>query len=100
MSSFPRYKEFQEQAWKEIKKNQPKYIISFDIDTSLLYDGKADLWILEKLNDLISEGYNLEAVMTMNKPTGRLIEISVIENGNESLAGKSFPIQIFRKKVK
>lgn len=98
MSSYPKYKEFQQQTWKDIQKNKPEYIIFVGLPTSFLYDGKADLWILKKTIELISGEYNLEAVMTINHPKGRLIKIAEMRNANETLAQQHFPIQIFRKK--
>jgi hypothetical protein len=68
------------------------------LDTSLSSDGKIDKWIVEKIKKLLSVEYNIEAVMTINYPKGRLIKIAEMENANEILSQQLFPILIFRKK--
>ena len=98
MSIFPRYKEFQRKAWEEIASLNPKYIIIVNIPTSLLWDGKADLWILSKTKQLIDENYNLEAVMTIKKPKGELILASETKNFQEIFRKQNFPIYVFRRK--
>lgn len=98
MSSYPKYMEFQQRTWKDIQENDPKYIIFIEIQTTFLYDGKVDLWILKKTQELLSAGYDLEAVMTIDYPKGRIITISEKETGNETLKREYSPIRIFRKK--
>ena len=98
MSLFPRYKEFQRKAWEEIVSLNPKYIIIVNIPTSLLWDGKADLWILSKTKQLIDKNYYLEAVMTIEKPKGELLLASGTENFQEIFRKQKFPIHVFRRK--
>ena len=73
MASFPRYMEFQKKAWQEVMANKPKYIITIPLHTSLLWDGKADLWIMKKTRQLIKDAYYLEAAVTPANPKGRIV---------------------------
>jgi hypothetical protein len=85
MSSYPRYKEFQKNAWKEIIQNSPKYIISTNIAQSFLYDGEADLWIKSKKNELLSRDYKLEAIMTVGNEKGIFLNLTKIKDYNSAV---------------
>jgi len=97
MSEFPRYQEFQRKAWEEVKKSKPKYIIIVRLPSSLLWDGKADLWIIRKTKQLTDKAYLLEAVMTINKPKGDLRVFSDDDQVLRKSAERQFPILIFRR---
>ena len=73
MYSFPRYMEFQHKAWREVMANRPKYIITIAPKSSLLWDGKADLWIMRQTKRLIEADYSLVAAVTGAEPKGRSI---------------------------
>ena len=76
MSSFPRYMEFQNTTWQEVKANKPKYIITIPLPTSFLWDGKANLWIVKKTGQLIKDDYYLEAAVKPGNPKGQLLYIN------------------------
>ena len=97
MSEYPRYQEFQHKAWEEVKSSRPKYIIIVRLPASLLWDGKADLWIIRKTKQLTDKAYFLEAVMTINKPKGDLRIFSQEDQGLRKSAQRQFPILIFRR---
>lgn len=97
MTEYPRYREFQRKAWEEVKSRRPKYIIIFRIPFSLLWDGKADLWIVKKTKQLTDKAYLLEAVMTIDKPKGDLRLFSEDEQAVRESAENYFPILIFRR---
>jgi len=97
MTEYPRYREFQRKAWEEVKSRRPKYIIIVRIPFSLLWDGKADLWIVKKTKQLTDKAYFLEAVMTIDKPKGDLRLFSEDEQALRESAENSFPILIFRR---
>jgi hypothetical protein len=97
MSEYPRYQEFQRQSWEEVKSRRPKYIVIVRMPTSLLWDGKADLWIVRKTKELTDKAYLLEAVMTIDKPKGDLRVFSEDEQGLRQSAQHRFPILIFRR---
>jgi hypothetical protein len=97
MSEYPRYQEFQRKAWEEVKSRRPKYIIIVRIPASLLWDGKADLWIVKKTRQLTDKAYLLEAVMTIAKPKGDLRVFSEGEQALRKSAQNRFPILIFRR---
>ncbi|MDA3898305.1 MAG: glycosyltransferase family 39 protein [Desulfobacteraceae bacterium] len=98
LTSFPKYMEFQHKAWKDIEQNDPKYIIFIEIQSTLSYDGKADLWIVRKIRELISTKYELEAVMTIDTPKGRILKKSELFETKNTFNHQQFPIKIFRKK--
>jgi hypothetical protein len=97
MSEYPRYQEFQRKAWEEVKSSRPKYIIIVRLPASLLWDRKADLWIIRKTKQLTDKAYFLEAVMTINKPKGDLRIFSQEDQGLRKSAERQFPILIFRR---
>ena len=97
MSEYPRYQEFQHKAWEEVVSKKPKYIIIVRIPTSLMWDGKADLWIVRKTKQLNDKAYFLEAVMTIAKPKGELLMFSKDEQALRQSAERYFPILIFRR---
>ena len=97
MTEYPRYKEFQRQAWEEVKSRKPKYIIIVRLPFSLLWDGKADLWIVKKTKQLTDKAYFLEAVMTLDKPKGDLRLFSEDEQTGRQAAENYYPILIFRR---
>jgi hypothetical protein len=97
MTEYPRYKEFQRKAWDEVKSRRPKYIIIFRLPFSLLWDGKADLWIVKKTKQLTDKAYFLEAVMTIDKPKGDLRLFSEDEQAVREAAENYYPILIFRR---
>lgn len=98
MSSYPRYMEFQQQAWAEVQTNKPKYIILIKISTSLAYDKKANLWILEKTRELLSSEYEIEAVVSLSHPKGSIITIAEAGTSNDINNQNDYPIEIFRIK--
>jgi len=79
MSSYPRYMEFQNKAWQEVMTSKPKYIITIPLPTSLLYDGKADLWIMRQTRQLLKDNYYLEAAVAPANPKGRLMFFKEID---------------------
>jgi hypothetical protein len=97
MSEYPRYQEFQRKVWEEVKSGRPKYIIIVRIPVSLLWDGKADLWIIRKTKQLTDKAYFLEAVMTINKSKGDLRVFSEDDQALRQSAQHHFPILIFRR---
>lgn len=98
MSEYPGYKEFQRQVWDDITRAQPRYIITVDLPTSLGWDGKADLWLAMKLGQLMDRNYYLEAVMTIEKPKGKLFILSEMDNSKDMLKDSRVRIYIFRSK--
>lgn len=97
MTEYPRYKEFQRKAWEEVKSRGPKYIIIVRLPFSLLWDGKADLWIVKKTKQLTDKAYLLEAVMTIDTPKGDLRLFSEDEQAVREAAENYYPILIFRR---
>ena len=97
MTEYPRYKEFQRKAWEEVKSKKPKYIIIVRLPFSLLWDGKADMWIVKKTKQLTDEAYLLEAVMTIDRPKGDLRLLSEDEQKEREAHEKYYPILIFRR---
>ena len=63
-----------------------------------MWDGKADLGIMRKLEQIVKKNYYLEAVMTVEKLKGKLLLVSKMENFQEQLKKYQFPILIFRHK--
>ncbi len=98
MSEYPGYKEFQRQVWDDITKAQPRYIITVELPTSLGWDGKADLWLVMKMRQLMESNYYLEAVMTIEKPKGKLLILSEMDNPKDVLKDRRIRIYILRSK--
>lgn len=88
-SSYPRCREFQERLWREIQQSRPKYVLFVNIPTSILWDGKADLEVLRRVDAWISRDYAVEAVMTVGEK-GRLIPAE---------EGKAPPDEVIRSKT-
>jgi len=99
MRSFPRYMEFQQRAWEEIEKNTPSYIITMKFGESILWDGKADLWIYRKLGEKLKKDYFLEAVMTVEKPKGKLLLTAELVKYAQVYRELKYPIYIYRKRM-
>lgn len=96
MSSYPRYMEFQNRAWQEVMANKPKYIITIPLHTSLLYDGKADLWIMRQTRQLLKADYYLEAAVTPANPKGWLIFFN--ETDKMPMDKQNFLAHIYKRK--
>lgn len=74
---FPRYRELQTRVWSEIEAARPAYVLIVDIPTSLGWDGRADLWLRERLLEYVKEEYQLEAVVdNSGRGAGRLVEVT------------------------
>lgn len=98
MASYPRYKEFQQKVWEEINNIRPKYVITIRLQTSILWDRRADLWILNKSKEMVVGGYLLEAVMTIKNPKGELILRSEQVDFESMIREFKFPIFIYKLK--
>ncbi len=73
LQSFPRHKEFQKSVLEQINKNLPKYIIFVDISTSLMWDEKADMLILNQVGKIIQKDYIIESMMLIGEKTSKMI---------------------------
>ncbi|NQT06572.1 MAG: glycosyltransferase family 39 protein [Candidatus Omnitrophica bacterium] len=98
MGNYPRHREFQERAWREVEKSCPKYIILSNIPYSIMYDHRADSWLYEKTIELVKDRYIPEAVMTVEDPKGRLLQVSNHEGINDILKSHRYVVQIHRLK--
>jgi len=97
MWSFPRYMEFQQRAWNQIKTSVPEFIVFVDLQTSQLWDGKAKLWWYQMVDREISTHYHLSAIMTVATPVGRLMSRTDTAGLAEVVKKKRFPIYIYRR---
>jgi len=71
MASYPRYKEFQERVWEEVRRNRPKVALDVvNIPASLLWDGKADLDIWNRLHGMLRDEYAVERAMLITGARG------------------------------
>jgi hypothetical protein len=99
VSSFPRYMEFQHKAWEEVLANMPKYIVAVYHKASYTWDGRADLWIQRKTNDLLVAKYSLEAVVTKEKPKGRLLSASEAEKLQKTSKGSRLLMYVYKRRI-
>ncbi|MBI4456090.1 MAG: glycosyltransferase family 39 protein [Acidobacteria bacterium] len=97
-SRYPRYREFQEKAWQEIQENRPKYILLVNIPTSILWDGKADLQIVKRLDDMIGQRYSIEAVMLVKDARGKLVVTGDQDVPSREITESQSNIYIYRSK--
>lgn len=95
-SAFPRYMEFQERTIEQIKKTKPKYILNVQLQSSLLYDGKAKLILAQFLKKYINENYALENVLYFNvkQQMWMSAKSNLSKNGEKKLPAS---IQLFKK---
>lgn len=71
MASYPRYREFQERVWEEVRRNRPKVVLDMvNIPASLLWDGKADLDIWNRLHGMLRDEYAVERAMLITGARG------------------------------
>lgn len=98
MAIYPRYKEFQRKVWEEVNNTHPKYVITIWLQTSLLWDRRADLLIINKSKEMIVGKYFLEAVMTIRNPKGEVILRSEQVDFENIIQEFEFPIQIYKLK--
>jgi hypothetical protein len=94
LTSFPRHREFQRDAWADISASPPMYIIFSNVNTSLLWDRKADLWIYDKLREMVMRDYVLEGVMEVGNLGGLNLQ-ATLEDEMENESNMS----IYRRKV-
>jgi hypothetical protein len=94
LKSFPRHREFQRDAWADISASPPMYIIFSNVNTSLLWDRKADLWIYDKLREMVMRDYVLEGVMEVGNLGGLNLQ-ATLEDEMENESNMS----IYRRKV-
>lgn len=94
-----RYQEFQERVWQDVVRNSPAYILVVNIPTSTLWDGRADLKIVQRLKELIRNRYQLEAVMPVHEPVGHLTILTEGEVPGIELTGNRPNIYVYRLTV-
>jgi hypothetical protein len=74
MASYTRYKEFQETVWSEIQRTPPKYVLDMvNIPTSFLWDGQADIDIVNRLNAWLQKEYVVDRVMLVTGLQGEWV---------------------------
>jgi hypothetical protein len=95
---YPQYREHQQQAWNDIVRAQPAYIIFINVPQSVLWDGQADLWLYRQLTQLVADRYFLEAGLPVEKPKGRLCTGPDTGLLAKELDGYRYTIRIFRLK--
>jgi hypothetical protein len=72
--SYPRYGEFQETVWREIQASPPKMILVMqNIPTSFLWDRKADLKFVDRVDNLVREKYSVPRVMLVSGLEGEWV---------------------------
>ena len=100
MRSAYRYKRFQQQAWEDIEKSRPAYIITVSVSASLLWDGKAELWIFDRVGELLDKEYQLEAWIPVADEAPRLRRVSG-DSAKERQAREKYGqvLKIFRRRV-
>jgi hypothetical protein len=70
-NSYPRTKEFQQTVWNDLQKALPRVILKVaNIPGSYMWDGVADISILDRLDDLIRRNYVVDQVLLVNKYQG------------------------------
>ncbi len=95
--SFPRYMEFQRQAWREIQSNTPEMIVLVSLQSSQLWDGRAELWWYKMIDEEIVKHYRLTAVTTIKDPVGDVIPVASRSQLEKIKAENDCPIYIFRR---
>jgi hypothetical protein len=65
--------EFQEQIWSDLTAQRPAWILYLELKSSLAWDGRARRTLLDQIQQLIASEYELQAVMLVDTPKGRLI---------------------------
>lgn len=94
MASYPRYREFQERVWEEVRTNRPKVALDMvNIPASLLWDGKADLGIWNRLHGMLRDEYVVERAMLIAGPRGDWVDV-----GDGRLRQGVPVVYIFRRK--
>jgi hypothetical protein len=65
-SSYPRYREFQEAMWKQIQSAPPPYILAVvNIPWSFLWDGRADMDFLSRIQQWTQGKYAVDRALTV-----------------------------------
>ena len=94
---YPRYREFQERVWQDIQHNRPTYILLVNIPTSTLWDGRAELPLLEHLDELVRREYFVEAVMPVREPKGRLVVLQAGQIPGREVTENRSNIYVYRR---
>ncbi|MBI3940350.1 MAG: glycosyltransferase family 39 protein [Acidobacteria bacterium] len=97
-ASYPRYREFQETVWRQVQQSRPKYVLLVNIPTSILWDGKADLEIFRRIDQLITRDYTVEAVMAVGGEEGKLFVVDTGKAPSEEIVRNRNNIYIYRAK--
>ena len=95
---FPRYLEFQERVWRDVEANRPAYIVLVNIPTSTLWDGKARLEILQKLDSLIQSDYRIEAVLPVRPPRGTLMALGEGQMPGPEVTSHRLNLFVYRRR--
>ncbi|GAB6039451.1 ArnT family glycosyltransferase [Endothiovibrio diazotrophicus] len=99
MRSFPRHMEFQHQAWEDIERNAPRYVVAVNVPTSFLWDGQAQTWIATQIDGMLKKGYGLAAWIPISVKLQTIREITAANATAELEAMKhyKYAIRIFRR---
>jgi hypothetical protein len=84
----PRYREFQDRVWQDVPRARPSFILTTNIPTYLLWDGRAGFG---------SAGAEIEAVLPVREPKASVI---LVENGrpDADFSPGEHSIYVYRRK--
>ena len=97
-ADYPGYLDFQKEAWEDVEKSKPRYIVEVNVPASFSWDGKADLFLARKINQLLKNDYKPEAVVTVDYPKGKLIPVQNMADPFMQIRNKAFPAIVYRRK--
>ena len=98
MRAFPRHAEFQREAWKDIERTIPRYIVKVGVPTSFVWDGKAETWIIDKLNSLLKKRYSLAAWIPVSNESPTLFHVSGTSSSiTQEIDKYRYPILIYKR---
>jgi len=95
---YPQHRLHQQQAWDEITQSRPTYVVVVNVFQSVLWDGKADLWLYRQLMDFVAQRYELVAAVPVAYPRGRLITHPDSNKIAKEIADYKYTIKIFRRR--
>jgi hypothetical protein len=96
--TYPDHRGHQARAWRDVRRGRPRYVLLVNVPQSVAWDGRAEMALLREVTDELKIAYDLEAVMTVEAPVGRLFERDRGSDLRRVAARYPHHIAIFRRR--
>ncbi len=93
-STHPRAFEWQRQAWDEIQRRQPRYVVTVNIGPSFYLTDQAPKWLQEQTRRLVATAYDREAAVLVIGPRETVFTVGPLPPSQQAPA----LVEIFRRR--